>query len=394
MKTYSRQAVGIGAAATVALIGFIWIVAAQGPLASVKVTVTEAQENSLALSLFGIGTVEARRSYNIGPTAAGRVSQVLVDQGDRVNAGQLLAEMDPVDLQDRVTAGQATADRATHTARAAEASLAEASSRARLALTSAERYADLRRKNFVSQEAADAKRHEANAAHAARDAAEATLAAARDELRRTLAERAGTGKARAHLRLLSPVDGVVAARLAEPGSTLVAGQALLQVIDPAGLWVSARIDQGRSNGLATGLAARVVLRSRTSNSFAGTIKRVDLIGDAVTEERIVHIDLTQAPAGLTIGELAEVTLALPASERTIVIPAAAVKRQGKTDGVWQLQDGRATFRALTIGARSLDGQVQVVSGLKAGDSLIVHSARPLAQDLRVDVVDSLVKASR
>lgn len=394
MKIPSRQALGIGAAATVALIGFIWIVAAQGPLASVKVTVAEAKESPLAVSLFGIGTVEARRGYNIGPTAAGRVSRVLVDQGERVTAGQLLAEMDPVDLQDRVAAGQATADRATHTARAAEASLVEASSRARLAQTSAERYADLRRKNFVSQEAADAKRHEANAAQAARDAAESTLAAARGELRRTLAEHAGTGKARAHLRLLSPVDGVVTARLAEPGSTLVAGQTLLQVVDPASLWVSARIDQGRSSGLATGLAAQVVLRSRAGESIAGTVKRVDLIGDAVTEERIVHIDLTQAQAGLTIGELAEITLALPTIERAIVIPAAAVKRQGKTDGVWQLQDGRATFRALTIGARSLDGQVQVVSGLKAGDSVIVHSARPLAQELKVKVVDSLVKAAR
>jgi HlyD family secretion protein len=393
MNPPSRRALGIGIAATAALIGFIWIVTTQGPMAAVKVTVAEAKNGSLALSLFGIGTVEARRSYSIGPTSAGRIGRVLVDQGDSVKAGQLLAEMDPVDLEDRLAAGQATADRAANNVRASEASLAEASSRSKLASTSAERYADLRRRNFVSQEAADAKRHEANAAQAARTAAEATLAAARDEARRTQAERAGTGKARAHLRLISPVDGVVAARLGEPGSSLVAGQTLLQVVDPSSLWIRARIDQGRSSGLASGMEAQVALRSQPGKTFPGTVKRVELLGDAVTEERIAHIELSQAPSGLTMGELAEVTLALPLIENALLIPATAVKRMGQTDGVWKINASRASFSALTTGPASLDGQVQVLSGLNAGESVIVHSSRPLAYDMKLKVVDSLVKGS-
>lgn len=393
MKHPFRRTLGIALAATAALAGFIWVVATQGPLAPVKVTVAEAKETSLTLALFGIGTVEAHRSYNIGPTNAGRVARVLVDQGDRVTAGQLLAEMDPVDLEDRLIAGQATADRAAHSALAAEATLAEAGSRARLALNSAERFADLRHRNFVSQEAADAKQHEANAAHAARTAAESALAAARDEARRAAAERAGTGKSRAHLRMISPINGVVAARLGEPGSTLVAGQALLQVVDPTNLWIRTRIDQGRSAGLATGMEARVVLRSQTGKTFQGRVKRVDLIGDAVTEERIAYIDLIQAPGGLSIGELAEVTLALPTIDKALAIPAAAVKRTGKAEGVWQITEGSATFRPITTGPASLDGQIQVLSGLKAGESVIVHSSRPLAQDLKVKVADNLLKAT-
>lgn len=369
------------------------MIATQGPLAPIKVTVAEAKETTLALSIFGIGTVEARRSYGIGPPSAGRVTRVLVDQGDKVTAGQLLAEMDPVDLEDRMLAGQAAADRAAHNARSAEANVAEATSRAQTAQASAVRYAELRRKNFVSQEGADAKRHEANAAQAARSAAEAALAAARDEMRRAVAERSGTGKVRAQLRLFSPVDGVVASRLAEPGSTLIAGQTLLQVVDPTSLWVRARIDQGRSGGLAVGLPVEVALRSQPGKILPGRVERVDLVGDAVAEERIANIGFVSIPTGLTIGELAELTLRLPAINHALAIPAAAVKQLGKEGGVWRLEGGRTVFRPLTIGVATLDGMVQVVSGLKAGESVIVHSSQPLTQNMRVKVVDSLVRSA-
>ena len=84
------------------LLAFGWVATRSGPLAPVKVTVTKVVKGDVAPSLFGIGTVEARRAFLIGPTAAGRVRRVLVDVGDRVVAGQLLAEMDPVDLDARV----------------------------------------------------------------------------------------------------------------------------------------------------------------------------------------------------------------------------------------------------------------------------------------------------
>jgi HlyD family secretion protein len=369
------------------------VVATQGPLAPVKVTVASAAETTLPRSLFGIATVEARRSYAIGPTVAGRVARVLVDQGDRIAGGQLLAEMDPVDLEARQAAGAAAAARAGDLARSAQAALVEATSRARLAQASAERYADLRRKNFVSQEAADAKTHEAAAGSAARDAAAAALAAAREEVRRAQSDALGLDKNRAHLRLLSPVAGVVIARQAEPGSTVVAGQAVLQVIDPTSLWLRLRIDQGRSTGLAAGLPADIALRSRPGEVLKGHVERVDLVGDAVAEERIANVVFDATPPMPAIGELAEVTLRLPPVDKALAVPAAAVKRIGKKDGVWRVVAGRAQFTEVTPGAVSADGQAQVLAGLAAGDEVIVHSSQPLTADLRVKVVAALVKAA-
>lgn len=391
MKKPTRRTIAVAALALIVIAGFARVVATQGPLAPVKVTVTRVQETAMDLSVFGIGTVEARRSYNIGPTAAGRVAKVLVDHGDSVANGQLLAEMDPVDLDERLLAGHATFERAGQLARAAEASLAEVGSRARVAQANAERYADLRRRNFVSQEAVDARNHEYAAARAGVAAAEAALAAARDETHRAEADRAGTSKARAQLHLVSPVNGIVAARLAEPGTTLVAGQSVLQLVDPASLWVRTRIDQSRSAGLVPGLPVDVALRSRPDRPLQGHIERVELVGDAVTEERIVDVVFENMPAGLILGELAEVNIRQPAIDKALAIPAAAIRRVGKAKGVWLLQDGRTAFCAVTTGASTQDGLVQVVSGLAGTDEIVVYSSSALAPGLRVKVVDSLMR---
>lgn len=379
----------LGVLAVAFLVAFGWIVTTQGPLAPVKVTVAQAVEAKIERSLFGIATVEARRSHSIGPTLAGRVARVLVDQGEAVKAGQLLAEMEPVDLDARLAAGAASAAAAGQRVQSAEAALAEAGSRAQLAKNSADRYADLRKKNFVSQEAADAKSHEAAAAQASRSAAAAALAAAKEDVRRAQSELAGTGQNRAHLRLTSPVDGIVTARLAEPGSTVVAGQAVVQVIDPTSLWLRVRIDQGRSGGLAVGLPAEVTLRSRPGEKLAGRVERVDWVGDAVTEERIANVVFDSAPAGIAIGELAEVSLRLTAIEKALAIPAAALHRQGTQSGVWQPAGGKTRFKPVTAGTISSDGLVEILQGLAAGDTVVVHSARALADGARIKPVDAL-----
>jgi HlyD family secretion protein len=389
MNTLFKRNLVLGIVAAAFLIAFGWIVATQGPLAPVKVTLDTAKEARLERSLFGVATVEARRSHSIGPTLAGRVAQVLVDQGDTVKAGQLLAEMDPVDLDARLAAGVASAASASQRAHSAEASLAEAGSRAKMARNSANRYAELRKKNFVSQEAVDAKAHEAAAAEAARDAAAAALAAAKQDARRVQSELSGTGLNRAHLRLVSPVDGIITARLVEPGSTAVAGQAVVQVIDPNSLWLRVRIDQGRSSGLVVGLLADISVRSHPGEKLIGRVERVDMVGDAVTEERIANVVFGNRPADLAIGELAEVSLRLPPIDKALTIPAAALQRLGNQSGVWQPRDGKANFLPVTEGSLSSDGLVEIRQGLAAGDAVIVYSSKSLAAGTRIKPVDAL-----
>ncbi len=366
-----------------------WVATQSGPLAPNPVTVTPVVRKDVAPALFGIGTVEARRAYVIGPTAAGRVRRVLVDVGDTVTAGQLLGEMEPVDLDTRVAATAAAVERGRSAVSAADAQVRDVRGRHTWATTEARRTEALGAAGAASQSAVDAARQAEQSAEAQRIAAEATLAAARRDVARLEADTGGAQQQRSNLRLVAPVDGVVTARDAEPGSTVVAGQAVLRLEDPGSVWISLRLDQARSAGLHAGLTARITRRADPLNQVAGTVVRVEPISDAVTEERIAKVAFDHPPDGVSSGEMAEVTLALPVVVDAVVVSNASLRHRGVQQGVWRYADGRLAFVPVTTGAEGLDGTVQILEGLQVGDQVVVYSERDLDDDSRVTVVSTL-----
>ena len=380
------------AVAALALAGALVFVALRtGPLAPVQVTLSRVVSGTLSPSVFGIGTVEARRSWMVGPTTAGRVLMVKVDVGDVVKAGQLLAEMDPVDLDQRLQALDASLARAGSAQLAAQAQLSDATARRTLAWANNERNQSLARQNFISAGALEARQQELLSANAALQSAQANLEGAAQDQLRLKAERAGLLQQRGTVRLLAPADGVVTSRDAEAGSTVVAGQPVLRLIDPASLWVRLRVDQGRSAGLAAGLPARIVLRSQARHELTGQVARIELLADSVTEERIAQVAFAQPPAGVSVGEMAEVTLSLPVINSALLLPNASIARQQGQTGVWRLKSGQPEFVPVQLGVVGLDGQVQVLQGLAAGDEVVVYSQKALNAGTRIRVVDTLVK---
>ncbi|MEO7404237.1 MAG: efflux RND transporter periplasmic adaptor subunit [Burkholderiales bacterium] len=348
----------------------------------------KVESKSLAPSVFGVGSVEARYAYTIGPTVAGRVARVHVDHGDAVAVGQLLAEIDPVDLHERLASAAFALERAGEATSIAEAQLREATSRHRAASANAVRYRDLAQRNFVSQELVANRENDANVTQAAVDAAEASVRAAGRDVARVAQDRGAITKQLANLRLVSPVAGVIVARAAEPGSTVVAGQAVLRIIDPRSLWVQARIDQARAGEIVTGQRVEIRLRAAPKAPLAGRVARIELQSDVVTEERIIDIELLARPQQLVLGELAEITVLLSPVPAALVVPAAAIKSVAGVLGVWQTDGGRAAFRPVTVGVRTLEGEAQILSGLVVGDTVIVHSGAPLEAGDRVRIDSS------
>jgi len=380
---------GLGLLVGLLLVALVFVVMRSGPLAPTRITVHKAETAAVSPALFGIGTVEARRAYLIGPTTAGRVLRVVVDVGDPVKAGQLLAEMDPVDIDERIAALDASIARAGSAAVAVDAQRKDAQAKKELAAINARRYVDLAERNFISAGALEAKLQEQTSADAGVSGADANLAAARQDMRRLDAERAGLRQQRNNLRLVAPADGVVISRDAEPGSTVVAGQAVLRLIEPATLWVKVRFDQGRSAGLAAGLRADIRLRANPEVPLAGKVARIEAVSDSVTEERIAQVSFDALPVGISLGELAEVTVSLPTTAPGLVVPNASLKRQGDRAGVWLADGSGLRFAPLRLGQTGLDGRVQVLDGLQAGDPVVVYSEKELTAGSRIKVVDAL-----
>ena len=360
---------------------FIYVALRSGPLAPVAMTVVTVEAKSISPALFGIGTLEARYTYKIGPTFAGRLQRLDVQVGDRVKGGQVLGEMDPVDLGDRVSSQESAFKRI-------EAVLREAKVRQIFAQTQLHRYQQLFAVRSTSEEIVTTKRQELLIADAAYSVAHEDLARSRSDLAALVAQRA-------NLRLIAPFDGVVAVRNADPGTTIVAGQAVVEVIDPKSLWINTRFDQISASGLAAALPAHIVLRSRSGQALSGRVLRVEPKADAVTEEMLAKVIFETQPEPLPpVGELAEVTVDLPALPAVPVIPNAAVRREGDKMGVWQIVDGNLHFTPVKLGANDLDGRVQIREGLKNGDQVVVYSEKALTTHSRIHVVEHIPGVSR
>jgi len=371
-----------------ALFGYVAV--RSGPLAPVPVVAATVEYASIEPALFGIGTVEARYTHRIGPTFAGRVQRVDVQVGESVRAGQVLGEMDPVDLDDRIVAQQAAVRRAEANALTAAAQVADAQARSSFAANQARRYDALLKVHTVSVESAEAKRQETQVAEAGLAAARANQAAARQELAGARAEYDVLRRQRSNLKLVAPVDGLVAARHVDPGTTVVAGEPVVEIIDPASLWIHVRFDQLRTAGLRAGLPARVVLRSRPGETLHGRVLRVEPLADAVTEEMLAKIVLDDALSVLPpIGELAEITVALPATAAKPLVSGSSVHRLDGQLGVWLIEDSDLQFAPVRLGAADLEGRVQILEGVSEGQQVVSYSARALGGRSRIKVVDRL-----
>jgi HlyD family secretion protein len=316
----SRRAVLLLAGLVPLLLLFLYAALRSGPLAPIPVTVRPVQNMSIAPALFGVGSLEARSTFRIGPTTPGRVKRVMVQVGDHVKAGQWIAEMERADLD--------------------------------LIATQAEQ-------DFIRQQVGSPPANQALVLPSA------------------------------NLRLLSPVSGLVIARNVEPGTTAVAGQAVVEIIDPNAIWINARFDQVSSSGLRAGLPARITMRSRSTHS-EGRVLRVEPVADPITEEVLAKIVFDQTPSPLPpLGELAEITVTLPALEPGPAVLNASLHRIDGQMGVWVVENNELRFAPVLPGAADLDGMVQIKEGLKTGQTIVVHSRTGLGARSRIEIVDRL-----
>lgn len=373
---FQRRTLAVFAVVLPLLALFLYVALRSGPLAPVAVTVVKVDELPVSPALSGMGTLQARFTHKMGPTAAGRLLRIDVDVGDAVRAGQVLGEMDAVDLNERIVAQQAAIQ-------SAQAALQQAEAKRAFAQAQAKRYEQLLPARAATEEYVATKQQELLLAQAA-------LVAVREDAHRLQAELKALQAQRGNLRLIAPVTGIVAARHADPGSTLVAGQPVIEVFDPASVWVDVRFDQVNAQGLAAALPARVTLRSRPTDAVAARVLRIEPRADAVTEETLAKVVFDSLPSPLPpLGELAEVTVQLPSLPSAPAIPNAAIRTVEGRRGVWKLVNDDIVFTPISLGRSDLDGHVQVAQGLVKGDRVVLYSEKALTARSRIHVVERL-----
>jgi HlyD family secretion protein len=354
-----RRILPIGLVLAAAIAGAWWY-ATQRPLAVPVAPVAR----DVPIRVFGLGTIEAQVLSRVGFEVPGTLVEVLVDHGDAVAEGTVLARLNPASQRARVAKAEAAVLSAEAAAQRAEAQRARAEALLAQRQATASRRRELAARGSSSIEAAE--QAETDVAVAAADLAvnraDAAVAAAAlaDAKATLLVERTALAK---HT-LTAPYDAVVIARAREPGTALNPGEAVFTLVARGSLWALAYVDEGRAGDLALGQPATVTMRSRPGAPIAGEVVRIGLESDRVTEERRVYVRCRQCPEAVYLGEQVEVVIETGRLAAARLVPEAAVHGfDGAAGTVWTIEDGRLAQRRVRFAARTLDASLAITDGL-------------------------------
>lgn len=290
-------------------------------------------------AVYATGTVEPLRYARVGAKVSGRVTAVLVAEGDAVAAGRILATIDSREEAARVE---------------------ELAARLAIAADELARTRTLSRAGHVSAATLDQSFNSYSAAAAALQGAQARL----DE--RAIAAPLGGQVLRSEERL-------------KLGDMVQAGQVLFLVGDPTALQIDAAVDEEDVAKVTVGQEALIRADAFSGQALAGTVSGLTPFGDPVARSYRITIALP-GDTPLRSGMTTEINVVVRREDDALLVPVAALAG----DSVWLVVDGRARRRAVELGALGKT-EAEVDSGLSLADVVIVNPPSQLAEGERVRV---------
>lgn len=360
---FAKLAVILGVLGLV-VAGVIW-----SRVRPVAVERAPVRRGSVAREVMGTGTLAARVSAVISPRVAGLLTSVLVDQGDHVKRGQLLATLYDGDVRAQQRLAEADVAVAQAAVDQTKADIAAALATDHEARASYARASGLHAAGLMSRDDFDKALERRDLAVAALERARVSQVAASRQVRRSEAAVRYAGERLTDTRIVAPFDGFVTKRARDPGNVAVPGDAILQIVSLDTLWIAAWVDEVSMAPLAVGQRARVVFRSEPAASYEGKVARVEPQVDPETREFLVDVTVDRLPANWGIGQRAEVYIETARRDGVLLVPARALVDEGGKQGVFLAEGGRAQWRPLELGLRGTE-VVEVRAGLGEGASVI------------------------
>ena len=295
---------------------------------------------------------------DVGSKTLGYLDAVLVDRGDRVTRGQLLALVRPSDLPDQLAAARST--------------LAQAQSSAALARTNYERAKALAPEAVVSQQELQQAQAQFTTAEAAQQTAQAQIAAVAVRLGET--------------RISSPLTGVVVQRRLDPG-TLVGppgGGAIVTVAQVDRLRVFITVNERELAGVGVGKDAHVEVDALPGRTFTGKVVRLSPTLDPATRTLDAEVQLDNRSGELYPGMYGRGAIVVETHPKVPVVPVGAVVLTNKQAYAFVLDRGGDIVRrrAITLGVDGGDW-FEVKTGLHAGDEVVVAGSEGLSDGMKV-----------
>jgi RND family efflux transporter MFP subunit len=323
--------------------------------------VTTAVRTTLHAGVPVSGSLEPKVFITVGAPVAEQIVEMFVDEGQRVQQGEPLCR-----FKDEVLRAAANSARADVATQRMQASIAVAESTRADALLREGAIAPRDRDNTVLA---------LNAARARLALAEAQAASADDRL--------------STATLRAPASGVVSKRYQQAGDRADFGKPVFDIVDTRVLQLSASVPVEHMAELRLGRTVALTVSQLDSTSVTGRISRINPTVDAATRQIRIYVDIPNATGRLVGGLFASGRVVVREVSGAVAVPRSAVRTEGdgRTAVVYVIASGKIARRPVTLGVSDEDaGLVQIVSGVQAGEQVVVGPVEGMADGAPVEVV--------
>jgi membrane fusion protein (multidrug efflux system) len=289
------------------------------------------------------GTLHAQQQVQLSLQQEGQLLQLPFYEGDRVRQGELLARLDDTLLQ---------------------AQLKKSVAQRRQAEQDLKRLQSLKSSRVIAED-------ELARAATALD----VLRAEEEELRIMLKQ----------TRLLAPFDGIISARLAEPGDSVSRFTPLLTLINTDTLQTELKVSDLVIGGLQLGEQVSMTIDALGPQPFSGTIQRIYPMIDEASRQGTIEVLLEQPPAGAMPGQLCRVNLPLRSRER-LLVPYNALRRDSRGEYLFVVRSDNSVERRSVVSGLHFDDMVELLDGLQGGERIVTRGFLGLSEGSTVKVI--------
>ena len=306
-----------------------------------------------------LGSLEADELVQITAEVSGAAKEVAFQAGDRVTADKVLVRIDPERYRLQAEQADASHRRAIADWKRAQSDLA--------------RREELARGQLVAIEELNRSRQETERLGADAAAAEASLKIAQQNLQRS--------------SVRAPRGGQMNTRTIETGQFVQVGNTLATLVDPQRLRLRFKVSESESMKAHVGQTVAFRVASLGDKAFTGRVYHVNNVADPATRQ-IEVLAWVDNPGVLKPGFFAEVTLATGTNRDAVVIAESAIQASERGFVVFVIKNGKAQERPVQVGLRTGSGTVEIIAGLKPGETIVTEGSDRLADGIAVETVEA------
>lgn len=326
-----------------------------------------AGENGIKLP----GTVQAITEAAILARTDGYLKRRLVDIGDRVTAGQTLAEIDAPEVDQQIRQAEATVAQAEAAVEQAEANLAQGKANRDLASITAGRWKALGEQGIAPKQETDQYQAQLVAQNANVQALEKAIVAQRSNVAAAKANLARLQEIQGYRVVKAPFDGVITSRNVDVGALVNTGSTLLyRVAQVDRLRAFINVPQTSASSVHVGQSAVLTVSNLPGRSFRGRVSRTANALDPANRTMLVEVDVPNADGTLFPGVYTEVDLNIAKSNAALVVPASAIlfRTDGAQVAVVQ-SDATVHLQKIVVG-RDYGDRVEIIQGVEDGATIV------------------------